>query len=91
MQAGWWFDFLPPRRTTPLPPFFVDVPGTALGAIYGASARAATRNTCFIGWAEASSRRMRRVLRTTAALQQLESDLAQLRQAARRLERGAPR
>ena len=34
---------------------------------YGLSARAAVMKTCFIGWAEASSTRTRRVLRRTAA------------------------
>jgi hypothetical protein len=36
-------------------------------AFYGLSARAAVMKTCFIGWADASSTRTRRVLRTMAA------------------------
>jgi len=41
-------------------------PGTGQ-YFYGLSARAAVMKTCFIGCAEASSTRTRRVLRTTAA------------------------
>ena len=55
------------RRTTPLPPLFVNVPGTALDGLYGASAFAALAKTARIGWLEASSTRTRRVLRTMAA------------------------